>query len=82
LRRNELIAPTPEELERRYIDHDAFVERGLEWDRDQVNMLEAWNKRQKMLDAKDESRTQKLESFTGQKKEVSAIVPVTQDDVI
>jgi NADH:ubiquinone oxidoreductase subunit len=32
LRRNEQIAPTPETLEQLYIEHDAFVERGIEWD--------------------------------------------------
>jgi len=31
-----LIAPTPEELERLYLEHDAFVQRGLEWDNEQM----------------------------------------------
>jgi hypothetical protein len=32
LRRNEMLPPTPEELDRLYLEHDAFVARGIEWD--------------------------------------------------
>jgi len=32
LRRNEILPPTPDELERLYLEHDAFVARGMEWD--------------------------------------------------
>jgi NADH:ubiquinone oxidoreductase subunit len=32
LRRNQILPPTQEELERLYIEHDAFVQKGIEWD--------------------------------------------------
>ena len=32
LRKNEILPPTPEELERLYLEHDAFIQRALEWD--------------------------------------------------
>ena len=45
-----MIAPTPEVLEQLYIKHDAFVERGLAWDRNELAMIEAWEARKQMLD--------------------------------
>ena len=52
LRKNEMIAPTPEQLEQMYLDHDAFVERGLEWDRSELKMIRAWEEKKKELDEK------------------------------
>ena len=52
LRKNEMIAPTPEELEQLYLKHDAFVERGLEWDEKERLMLEAWEEKKLELDEK------------------------------
>lgn len=52
LRRNEILPPTPEELERLYLEHDAFVQKGLEWDEDQVAMIEEFKIRKAELDDK------------------------------
>jgi len=53
LRRNELFAPTPEELEQLYLDHDAFQERALEWDKKE-QLLIAEYERQKRLNQTEE----------------------------
>ena len=34
LHRREIMAPTPEELAKRYLEHDAFIERGIAWDQE------------------------------------------------
>ena len=39
LRKNEMFAPTPEELEQLYLEHDAFQERALAWDKNELKML-------------------------------------------
>ena len=52
LRKNELIAPTPEELEKLYLEHDAFIERGIEWDRKERIMIETYEAKRKELDEK------------------------------
>ena len=52
LRRNEILPPTPEELERLYLEHDAFVQRGIEWDEEQRAIIEQFNDKKKELDEK------------------------------
>lgn len=48
-----MIAPTPEELEQLYLKHDAFVERGLEWDQNELDMIRAWDEKKLELDEKN-----------------------------
>ena len=50
LRKNEILPPTPEELERLYLEHDAFIQRGIEWDEEQQLIIEEFNNRKKELD--------------------------------
>lgn len=50
LRRNELLPPTPEQLEKLYLEHDAFVQRGIEWDEQQKLMIEQFKDKKKELD--------------------------------
>lgn len=33
-----------------YLEHDAFVERGIEWDRKELDMIEAWQDKKMELD--------------------------------
>jgi hypothetical protein len=52
LERRRLNPPTQEELEQEYIDHEAFLRRGLEWDRKENATIEAYRKkRQEAIDA-------------------------------
>lgn len=50
LRRNELLPPTPEQLELRYLEHDAFIQNGIDWDREQAKMLKDWEAKKVQLD--------------------------------
>ena len=43
LRKNEMIAPTPEQLEQLYLNHDAFIERAIDWDRNELKNIRAWD---------------------------------------
>ena len=52
LRRNEILPPTPEELERLYLEHDAFIERGLQWDEEQKAIIEEFKRQKAELDEK------------------------------
>ena len=52
LRKNEQIAPTPEQLEQLYLEHDAFIERGIDWDRRELAMVRAWDAKRQELDEK------------------------------
>ena len=52
LRRNEILPPTPEGLERLYLEHDAFVQRAIEWDKEQEAMMDEFKNRKKELDEK------------------------------
>ena len=36
-----------------YLKHDAFIERGIEWDRNEFEMIQAWDDMKKELDEKD-----------------------------
>jgi len=47
LRRNEMLAPTMEELEKLYLKHDAFIERGIQWDREQEMIIEEWDRKRR-----------------------------------
>lgn len=52
LRRNELLPPTPEELEKLYLEHDSFIQRGIEWDKEQQALIDEFNRKKKELDDK------------------------------
>ena len=52
LRKNEMIAPTPEQLEQLYLDHDAFIERSIDWDRNELQNIKAWDRMKQELDEK------------------------------
>ena len=60
LRKNEMIAPTPEELEQLYLKHDAFIERGIEWDENEKQLLKAWEERKLELDEKFPDQRQQI----------------------
>ena len=50
LRKQDVVAPTPERLEQLYLEHDAFIERGIQWDRRELQMIEEWDRKKKELD--------------------------------
>ena len=50
LRRNEILPPTPDELERLYLEHDAFVARGIEWDNEQQAIINEFKTKKAELD--------------------------------
>ena len=52
LHRQDILPPTPEELEKLYLDHDAFKERALDWDNEQRLMIEEYQMKKKELDEK------------------------------
>ena len=52
LRKNEVLPPTPEELERLYLEHDAFIQRGIAWDEEQKLIIEEFDRKKKELDEK------------------------------
>ena len=52
LRRNEILPPSPDELERLYLEHDAFIQKGIEWDTEQKVMINEFNNQKKELDKK------------------------------
>lgn len=52
LRRNEILPPTPEELERLYLEHDAFIERALQWDEEQIAIIEEFQRQKAEIDEK------------------------------
>ena len=56
LRRQDMIPPTPEELEQHYLEHDAFKERALQWDKNEELYIREWDARKAELDAKYEER--------------------------
>ena len=35
-----------------YLEHDAFVERAIEWDKNEIQIIEAWDAKKKELDEK------------------------------
>jgi hypothetical protein len=51
-----MIPPTPEDLEQMYLEHDAFRERALQWDKNEDLYLREWQARKAELDAKYEER--------------------------
>ena len=56
LRRNDMLPPTPEALEKAYLEHDAFKERALQWDKSDELYLKEWRARKEELDQKYEER--------------------------
>ena len=56
LRKQDLLAPTPEELEKLYLKHDEFLERALQWDQEQEAMIADWENQKKALDQQFEHR--------------------------
>lgn len=51
-----MLPPTPEALEKAYLEHDAFKERCLQWDKSDELYLKEWRARKEELDAKYEER--------------------------
>ena len=47
-----MLPPTPEELERLYLEHDAFIQRGIAWDEEQKLIIEEFDRKKKELDEK------------------------------
>ena len=58
LYRRDILPPTPEELEKLYLEHDAFRERAIEWDENQRLMIEEYHRTRKVLDEKYEREKQ------------------------
>eukprot|EP00347_Sterkiella_histriomuscorum_P001917 403370172 len=54
LHRRDNQPPTPEELEKLYLEHDAFLERALNWDEEQIVMIEDYQRKKKQLEEKYE----------------------------
>ncbi|CDW72353.1 ndufa12 domain containing protein [Stylonychia lemnae] len=54
LRRNDNQPPTQHELERLYLEHDAFIERAIAWDEEQRVMIEEYKEKMKILEEKYE----------------------------
>ena len=52
LRRNEILPPTPEKLEELYLEHDAFIQRGIEWDEEQKRLIQEFKDKKVELDEK------------------------------
>ena len=50
LRRNDNNPPTQLELEKLYLEHDAFIERAIAWDEEQKIMIEEYNQKKKLLE--------------------------------
>ena len=44
--------PTPEDLEKMYLEHDAFLEKALQHDKNEELYLREWQARKEELDAK------------------------------
>ena len=61
LRRNEMLPPSPEQLEQLYLEHDAFMERALQWDKEQELIIREWDQKKKLLDEQQPER----DSLTG-----------------
>ena len=51
LRRNEILPPTPEDLERLYLEHDAFIQKGIEWDREQLDIIKHFKNKKAEIDS-------------------------------
>jgi len=51
-----MLPPTPEGLEKAYLEHDAFKERALQWDKSDELYLKEWRARKLELDSKFEER--------------------------
>jgi hypothetical protein len=57
LQKRRAIPPTQEELEKMYIEQEEFARRGLEWDRQQQAMIDAWKSKQKEALEKERKET-------------------------
>ena len=51
-----MLPPTPEALEQMYLEHDAFREKALQWDKNEELWIKEWEARKKELDQQYESR--------------------------
>ena len=84
LRRNDILPPTPEALEKAYLEHDAFIERALQWDKSEELYLREWKARKAELDQQFEHRNQltsETESWKP-KPESTEVVAMTDIDVL
>jgi hypothetical protein len=57
LQKRRAVPPTQEELEKMYIEQEEFSRRGLEWDRQEQAMIDAWKSRQQAAIAQERKET-------------------------
>lgn len=60
LQRRRLTPPTQEELEKMYIEQEEFTRRGLEWDKKENELLEAFRKKQREALEKERKETKSI----------------------
>ena len=53
-----MLAPTAEELEKLYLKHDAFIEKGIAWDKEQLLVIAEWERKKQLMDKQFEHRDQ------------------------
>jgi hypothetical protein len=57
LQQRELIPPSQEELERKYIQQEEFQRRGIEWDRKENKLIEEYRKRREYTIGQERKET-------------------------
>jgi len=50
LHKQDLLPPTPEELELKYIEHEQFIQRCIAYDKEQKLIMDEWRKKKEELD--------------------------------
>ena len=78
-----MIAPTPEKLEQMYLEHDAFIERAIEWDRNELQMIRDWESKKQELDHKFADQRQQLtqtQSFDPSKPKQDLVKQLDQEE--
>jgi len=60
LQKRRLTPPTQEELEKMYIENEEFQRKGLEWDKNEKLLLEAWKNKQREALEKERKETNSL----------------------
>ena len=79
LRRNEILPPTPEALERMYLEHDAFVEAGIQWDQEQLDLIQQFKDKKTELDEKYErEQLSEPQSWSPNKSELEVITQIDE----
>jgi len=60
LQKRRITPPTQEELEKMYIEQEEFQKRGLEWDKKEREMIEAWKSKQREALEKERKETKAI----------------------